>query len=111
MSDKKLAGKVALITGASKGLGKSMALALGGAGARLALVSRNVAQLNETAQAVRKVGAEAEIFQADVTDEAQVSQLAKDVIGKFGKLQILINNAGINIRKPVTDFTFAEWRQ
>src|SRR5437879_3177148 len=111
MSDKKLSGKVALITGASKGLGKAMALALGQAGARLALVSRDLAQLNATAQTLRGVGAEAEIFQADVTDEGQVNKLEQAVIGKFGKIQILINNAGINIRKSVTDFTLAEWRQ
>ena len=111
MSEKKLQGKVTLITGASKGLGKAMALASGEAGARLALVSRNVEQLNEVAAAVRKLGAEAEVFQADVTDEEQVRQLEKSVVGKFGKVQILINNAGINIRKPVTDFTLAEWNQ
>src|SRR3989449_8144208 len=99
MTEKKLNGRAALITGASKGLGKAMALALGGAGARLALVSRNVGQLKETAQAVRALGAEAEIFQADVTDEQQVIQLEKAAIGRFGKIQILINNAGINIRK------------
>jgi len=111
MSEKKLQGKVTLITGASKGLGKAMALASGEAGARLALVSRNVEQLNEVAAAVRKLGADAEVFQADVTDEEQVRRLEKSVVGKFGKVQILINNAGINIRKPVTDFTLAEWNQ
>jgi NAD(P)-dependent dehydrogenase (short-subunit alcohol dehydrogenase family) len=111
VSDKKLKDKVALITGASKGLGKAMALALGGAGARLVLTSRNLDQLNAVAKDVRSLGADAEVLQADVTEEAQVNQLEKAVTGKFGKIQILINNAGINIRKPVTDFTLAEWRQ
>ena len=111
MNSRKLEGRTALITGASKGLGKAMALALAGQGARLALVSRNLEQLNETAAAVRNLGAEASVFQADVTDEAQITQLEKAVAEKFGRLQILINNAGINIRKPVTDFTLAEWRQ
>ncbi len=111
MNNRKLQGKTALITGASKGLGKAMALALAEAGARLALVSRNLEQLNDTAAAVRKLGAEAVVFQTDVTDEAQIKSLAKAVAGKLGRLQILINNAGINIRKPVTDFTLAEWRQ
>ncbi len=111
MSEKILAGKVALITGASKGLGRAMALALGGAGARLALVSRNVEQLHETAGAVRALGAKAEVFRADVTDERQVKQLEQAVVGGFEKIQILINNAGINIRKPVTEFTLAEWHQ
>lgn len=111
MSTGKLQGKSALITGASKGLGKAMALALAEAGARLALVSRNLQQLNQTAAAVRELGAQATVFQADVTDEAQVLGVQKAVARDLGKLQILINNAGINIRKPVTEFTLAEWRQ
>jgi NAD(P)-dependent dehydrogenase (short-subunit alcohol dehydrogenase family) len=111
MSATKLQGKVAVITGASKGLGKAMALALAEAGARLALVSRNLQQLSEVAAAVRKLGADAEVFQADVTDEQHVRRLEKAVGEKFGAGQILINNAGINIRKPVTDFTLDEWRQ
>ena len=107
---KKLSGKVALITGASKGLGKAMALALGAAGADLALVSRDLAQLKETAAAVRATGAKAEVFQADVTSEEQVRQLEQEVVTQCGRISILINNAGINIRKPMTDFTLAEWR-
>src|SRR6266853_5282565 len=99
MSAKKLYDKVAIITGASKGLGKAMALALAESGARLALVSRNLEQLNETADAARKRGAEAEVFQADLTDEQQVRRLEKGVVEKFGNVQILINNAGINLRK------------
>ncbi len=110
MSDKKLAGKVAVITGASKGLGRAMALALGGAGARLALVSRDRQQLKATAEAAHALGAEAKIFQTDVTQEEEVRRLEKEVIDGFGHVQILINNAGINIRKPVIDFTLAEWR-
>jgi NAD(P)-dependent dehydrogenase (short-subunit alcohol dehydrogenase family) len=111
MSTRKLEGKTALITGASKGLGRAMALALADAGARLALVSRNLELLNETAGAVRQLGAEAAVFAADVTDETQVLRLEKAVAGRFGKVQILVNNAGMNLRKPVTDFTLAEWRQ
>ena len=110
MSEPKLAGKVAVITGASKGLGRAMALALAGAGARLALVSRNLEGLNSTAEAAGKLGVEAEVFQADLTEESQVARLEKAVVEKFGRVHILINNAGINIRKPVTDFTLAEWR-
>jgi NAD(P)-dependent dehydrogenase (short-subunit alcohol dehydrogenase family) len=111
MNTKKLERKTALITGASKGLGRAMALALAEAGARLALVSRNLDLLNETAGAVRQLGAEAAVFLTDVTDESQVLRLEKAVAGEFGKVQILINNAGMNLRKPVTDFTLAEWRQ
>jgi len=111
MSDRKLEGRTALITGASKGLGKAMALALAEAGARLVLVSRNLEQLTETADAARRFGAAAAVFQADVTDEQQVAQLVRGVTEAYGKLEILINNAGINIRKSVTDFTLDEWRR
>jgi NAD(P)-dependent dehydrogenase (short-subunit alcohol dehydrogenase family) len=111
MSTQKLAGKTALITGASKGLGKAIALALAEAGARVVLASRNLELLNETAAAVRKLGGEADVFPTDVADEAQVRRLETAVAEKVGKVQILVNNAGMNIRKPITDFTFAEWRQ
>jgi NAD(P)-dependent dehydrogenase (short-subunit alcohol dehydrogenase family) len=110
MSDKKLSGKTAVITGASKGLGKAMALALGQAGARIALVSRNREQLQAVASEVNQLGAEAEVFVTDVTDEAQVQKLEVDVANRFGRSQILINNAGVNIRKNVTEFTLPEWR-
>jgi NAD(P)-dependent dehydrogenase (short-subunit alcohol dehydrogenase family) len=111
MNTPKLAGKTALITGASKGLGKAIALALAEAGARVVLASRNLELLNETAAAVRKLGAQADVFPTDVSDETQVRRLEKAVAETVGKVQILINNAGMNIRKPVTDFTLAEWRQ
>jgi len=111
MTAKKLEGKIAVVTGASKGLGKQMALALAEAGAKLALVSRNLEQLKQTALAVRKHGTDAEVYQADVTDEQQVRRLEHAVVQKFGKPQILINNAGINLRKPLTDFALDEWRQ
>ena len=110
MSDKKLSGRVAVISGASKGLGKAIALALGGAGAKLALVSRDEKQLRAVADEVKTLGTEAEIFPADVTDEEQVARVARAVIARFGKVHILVNNAGVNIRKPMTEFTLTEWR-
>jgi NAD(P)-dependent dehydrogenase (short-subunit alcohol dehydrogenase family) len=104
-----LAGRVAVITGASRGLGKAMALALASAGARIALVSRNQEKLNAVAGEVRKLGKEAEVFCADVGDEAQVLRLEREVIAWFGRVDILINNAGIVLRKPIVDVTLAEW--
>jgi NAD(P)-dependent dehydrogenase (short-subunit alcohol dehydrogenase family) len=106
-----LSGRNALITGASRGLGKAMALALAGAGARVALVARSEAKLHEVAREIREAGGAAEVFVADVADEAEVARLQSSVAERFGSaLHILINNAGINIRKPITDFTLAEWR-
>jgi NAD(P)-dependent dehydrogenase (short-subunit alcohol dehydrogenase family) len=104
-----LSGKNALITGASKGLGKAMALALSRAGAHVALVSRDAAKLNEVKKEIEANGGSANVFTADVTNEAQVDQLEKEVGAQIGKVQILINNAGINIRKNLVDFSLAEW--
>jgi NAD(P)-dependent dehydrogenase (short-subunit alcohol dehydrogenase family) len=105
-----LQGRTALITGASKGLGKAMALALAEAGASLALVSRDQTKLGEVAAQIRDGGGYATDFAADITDEAQVERVREAFVGKCGgRLHILINNAGINIRKAITDFTLAEW--
>ena len=106
----RLDGRVAVVTGASKGLGKAIALALGGAGARVAMVARSRAQIEEAATAARAAGADAEPFVADVTDEAQVAALAAAVSGRFSKVNILVNNAGVNVRKNLTEFTLEEWR-
>jgi len=111
MSDRSLDGKVAVVTGASKGLGRAMALALGGAGARVALVSRNVEQMKQVAGEVVAAGGKAGVFEADVTDEGQVRRLEQDVMEAYGKVNILINNAGVNLRKPLTEFTLEEWRR
>jgi NAD(P)-dependent dehydrogenase (short-subunit alcohol dehydrogenase family) len=104
-----LSGRVALITGASRGLGKSMALALGGAGASLALVARDATSLHQVAKEARGAGVDAEVYRVDVTDEPQVQDLERNVIERFGPVHILINNAGINIRKNVPEFTLQEW--
>jgi NAD(P)-dependent dehydrogenase (short-subunit alcohol dehydrogenase family) len=104
-----LTGRVALVTGASRGLGKAIALALAPAGIRLALVARDVDQLNAVATQARQLGADAEVFRADIADERQVLQLEQDVIHKFGPVDILINNAGINIRKLCVEYTLEEW--
>jgi NAD(P)-dependent dehydrogenase (short-subunit alcohol dehydrogenase family) len=109
-SNQKLAGKTAVITGASKGLGKAMALALGDAGVRLALASRDLRLLDQVAAELRGRGADVAVFETDVTNEEHVGRLAREVVARFGPVQILINNAGINVRKPITEFTLAEWR-
>jgi NAD(P)-dependent dehydrogenase (short-subunit alcohol dehydrogenase family) len=105
-----LHGRTALITGASKGLGKAMALSLAEAGASVALMSRDETRLNEVAAQIRNKGGCATVFVADVTDEAQVERMRDAFVANCGgNLHILINNAGINIRKPITDFTLVEW--
>lgn len=102
---------MALVTGASKGLGKAVALALAEAGAQLALASRDENLLARTAEEIRFNGGAAKVFPTDVTDESQVQALEKAVIESGGRLQILVNNAGINIRKPLTCLTLDEWNR
>jgi NAD(P)-dependent dehydrogenase (short-subunit alcohol dehydrogenase family) len=109
MEPKSLAGRVAVVTGGSRGLGKAIALSLGSAGASLALVARDMAALNAAADEVRAVGAEVAAFSADVADEQQVARLQGDILARFGHADILVNNAGMNIRKPVVEFSLAEW--
>jgi NAD(P)-dependent dehydrogenase (short-subunit alcohol dehydrogenase family) len=86
-----------------------MALALAGAGAKLALVSRNAEQLSAVAKEAHAAGGDAKVFVADVAREDQVSRLEGEVMAAFGGVQILINNAGINVRKMITEFTLDEW--
>ena len=106
----KLNGRTAVITGASKGLGKAMAAALAAEGARVALVSRDLPKLDAVAAEIAAAGGEAAAFPADVTSEEQVRRVEREVLARFGGVHILINNAGVNVRKPVEEFTLEEWR-
>jgi len=106
-----LKGKVAVITGGSRGLGKAMALALAAEGVSIALAARDETAMADVARQIEAAGAQAACFPTDVTDEASVSKLFEGVLARFGGVDILINNAGINIRKPVHEFTLEEWRR
>ena len=101
-----LANRVAVITGASRGLGRAIAIELAAEGASVALVGRDRAALEATAA---ECSSETAIFTADVSSEAQVAQLADQIQTRFGRVDILINNAGINLRKNLVDFTLEEW--
>ena len=105
-----LTGKTALITGASKGLGKAMAVALAEAGASIALVARDAEKLETVRSELESAGGRAKAFIADVTQEGQVNALRDKVAAQLGAVQILINNAGINLRKNLTEFSLEEWR-
>jgi NAD(P)-dependent dehydrogenase (short-subunit alcohol dehydrogenase family) len=106
-----LKGRVAVVTGASKGLGKQIAESLAAAGATVAMVARNGDLLKGVAEKIRVRGGAIEWLAADVSDENAVAGVAEQVIGKLGRCDILVNNAGINNRKPLEDFTLAEWNQ
>jgi NAD(P)-dependent dehydrogenase (short-subunit alcohol dehydrogenase family) len=110
MADKFLQGRVAVVTGASRGIGRAIALALAGAGAKLALAGRAQDKLAETQKLAREAGAEAETFVCDVREETQVKLLAENVVRRFGAVHILVNNAGTAIRKKIHEFSLEEWR-
>jgi NAD(P)-dependent dehydrogenase (short-subunit alcohol dehydrogenase family) len=87
-----------------------MALALSQAGATIALVSRDEAKLQAVKREVEESGGKAELFIADVKDEQQVERLEAEVSKRLGKIQILVNNAGVNLRKNLIDFSLSEWQ-
>jgi NAD(P)-dependent dehydrogenase (short-subunit alcohol dehydrogenase family) len=105
-----LKGRTAVITGGSRGLGEAMAKALANAGAQIALVARDHARLEAVRDDIAAHGEVADVFVADVTREKEVARLAEAVKVRFGNPQILINSAGINLRKNLVDFTLEEFR-
>jgi NAD(P)-dependent dehydrogenase (short-subunit alcohol dehydrogenase family) len=105
-----LSGRTAVITGASRGLGEAMAKALSESGANIALVARDMQRLTQVREAIAAQGGTAAIFTADVTQEDQVANLLEAVSRRFGATQILINNAGTNIRKNLVDYSLEEFR-
>ena len=105
-----LKGRTAVITGGSRGLGEAMAKFLAEAGAQIALVARDRARMEAVRDAIASHGGVAEVFVADVTQENEVAKLGEAVKARFGNPQILINSAGINLRKNLVDFTLEEFR-
>ncbi|HVW11752.1 MAG TPA: SDR family NAD(P)-dependent oxidoreductase [Bryobacteraceae bacterium] len=106
-----LSGKVALITGGSRGLGRAMALSLSAAGATIALAARDAEKLASVKAEIEAAGGKASAYVADVVSEESVASLQTAVSEELGAVQILINNAGVNIRKNVTEFTLEEWNK
>jgi NAD(P)-dependent dehydrogenase (short-subunit alcohol dehydrogenase family) len=105
-----LSGRTAVISGASRGLGEAMAKALADAGAAVALVARDVQRLAAVRDAIAERGGTAAVFTGDVTREEDVAAVAHAVGERFGHPQILINNAGSNLRKQLADYSLAEFR-
>ena len=106
----KLEGQVAIITGAGRGIGRAIALAYAREGARLALAARNEAELEETAAAVSELGGEAITVRTDVTSQIATERLARRVAQHFGRIDVLVNNAGISGPVgPLQSNDIAEW--
>jgi NAD(P)-dependent dehydrogenase (short-subunit alcohol dehydrogenase family) len=111
VSNHRLDGRVAVVTGASRGLGKQMAEALAEAGAAVVVVARSRELLESVRADIARRAGTTYAFATDVSEASEVARLADQVHQQAGVPDILINNAGINIRKPLHDFTLEEWRQ
>lgn len=107
----RLDGQTALVTGGSGGLGLVFARALAGAGANVALLGRNLDALSEAAQVIEgQTGRRALAVAADVTDQSAVQRAVTQTHNTFGRLDILVNSAGVNLRRPSTTFSIEDWR-
>jgi len=104
-----LSGRVALVTGASRGLGQYMARALARAGADLVITSRNRDSLTDFQREIEALGRRALPLPLDVTDEGSIRAMARDALAQYGRIDILVNNAGRNRRKPALDVTWEDW--
>jgi len=106
-----LAGRAALVTGASRGLGRHFALTLARAGADVVLTARKADSLDAVVKEIRSLGRRALPLELDVTNHASIQQMAAAAVAASGKIDILVNNAGCNIRKRALDITWDDWNQ
>lgn len=104
-----LTGKVALVTGGSRGLGQQFARALAGAGADLAITSRTRASLEPFADEMKSLGRRVACVELNLRDQASIDTAVAEAIGAMGQIDILVNNAGCNIRKRAVDVSWEDW--
>jgi NADP-dependent 3-hydroxy acid dehydrogenase YdfG len=109
--NKVLEGTVALVTGASSGIGAATATALADRGATVALAARRKDRLDELAAAIRADGGTALVLEADVTDEQQAKDTVERTAAEFGRLDTLVNNAGVMLLGPIVDAPLEEWQR
>ena len=106
----RLDGRVSIVTGGSKGLGEAMAMALAGAGSRVVIVSRNLEESQQVADRITAATRQETLaLKVDVTRKVEVEQMAQGTLARFGRIDVLVNNAGINIRKPLLEAEDQEW--
>lgn len=108
MNEKPLHNRVALVTGASSGIGRATALALAREGAHVALAARNATALEEVAKAIQAVDRDALPVPTDVTSQEQVDRLVAETLARWGRIDVLVANAGVYVRRPVRELTVAD---
>jgi 3-oxoacyl-[acyl-carrier protein] reductase len=106
----KLDGKVALVTGGGRGIGRACAVALAGGGASVAVTARSAHELQETVQLINEAGGEGVAVPADVSNKDEVEQMVHTVVQGLGPVDILVNNAGVARFAPVVEATEEDWR-
>jgi len=106
-----LEGTVALVTGASSGIGEATALALAAQGARVAIAARRRDRLDALAERIRASGGDALVLEADVTDERRARAVVAETVAQFGRLDTLVNNAGVMLLGPIPDADVGEWKR
>ena len=104
-----LSGKVAIVTGASRGLGQYFARALANAGADLVITSRDSSRLTDFKKEIESLGKKALAVKLDVLSQSDIDNMVQMTIKEYGKVDILVNNAGLNIRKPSVEFSEQDW--
>lgn len=104
-----LRDKIAIVTGASRGIGRAIAHTLAREGVKLVLTARDQQQLERVARELQKYDVATHVVPADMQHETQIKRLIDTTISKFGKLEILINNAGLGYLRPVAELTTAQW--
>lgn len=104
-----LTGKVALVTGGSKGIGRHLAFVLAQQGATVAVASRHIRESQEVADEIQQEGGEAFAVYVDISVVETIAPMVQEVVKRKGAVDILVNNAGTNVRKPAIDFSEAEW--
>jgi NAD(P)-dependent dehydrogenase (short-subunit alcohol dehydrogenase family) len=105
-----LTGRVSVVTGANRGIGRALSVALAEAGSDLALLVRRPEACASLLEELQKLGVRAEVFTADVTEKAAVERAAEQVLDAFGRVDVLVNNAGNCVHRPALEVTEQEWR-
>jgi 3-oxoacyl-[acyl-carrier protein] reductase len=110
-TSKELAGKVALVTGAGRNIGRAIAIALAEGGAAIAVNTRKSREdVDATVQAIRAAGGQAEAFMADIADGAAVQSMVDGIVKRFGRVDFLVLNASVRTERPFLELSYEEWR-